>query len=298
VVHCHGEEGALIPALSGRSFRLIVTPRYPSYPAALAKGGLHSLAAHPKYHALGRLIRGADLCCPASRTSAALVARAYGIGEQTMLVVHNGVRRAFLDVERSADARRGPLVFFGRVERSKGVDTLIDALALMGRKAPSAVIVGRGSAEIEARAKVAALGLANRVSFLGWQGDAALAQLLAVARLAVLPSREESFGNTVVEAMAAGVPLVSTTAGSIPEIVEQNTTGLLVAAGDPQALAQAIAETLDDDEGAARRALTARRIVADRYSWDAAAARFEETYAEDLAAVQSVASPMHRGVAC
>jgi glycosyltransferase involved in cell wall biosynthesis len=94
------------------------------------------------------------------------------------------------------------------------------------------------------------------------------------------------------------VPLVSTTAGSIPEIVEQNTTGLLVAAGDPQALARAIAEILDDAEGAARRASTARRIVAGRYSWDAAAARFEEAYAGGPRVAQSVASPMYRGAAC
>jgi glycogen(starch) synthase len=291
VVHCHGEEGALIPGIPGRCFRVIVTPRYPSYPAGLTGGGLRRLAVHPKYHALGHLIRGADCCCPTSRASATLIAKAYGIGEQGMAVVPNGVRQAFLAVERRADERAGPLVFFGRLEPGKGIDTLVEALLLLGDRAPRTVIAGRGSAEPALRARVAAASLGERIAFLRWQSDKELADLLAGARLAVLPSREESFGNAVLEAMAAGVPLVSTTAGSIPEIVGKEASGMLVPAGHAPALAQAIGRTLEDSDGAEQRARRARRAVAERFTWEVTAARLEAVYGGAMPGASIMSAP-------
>src|SRR5262249_57921768 len=112
-------------------------------------------------------------------------------------------------------------VFLRRIERSKGVDTRIEALSRL-REANDLplLVIGRGSWERAARDSAARLGLTNRVEFRGWLDRDALASVLTTARLAVLPSREESFGNAMVEAMAAGDPVLSTSVGSILEVTD------------------------------------------------------------------------------
>jgi glycogen(starch) synthase len=127
--------------------------------------------------------------------------------------------------------------------------------------------------------------------FLRWQSDKELADLLAGARLAVLPSREESFGNAVLEAMAAGVPLVASMAGAIPEKVSHEISGLLVPPNDPPALAQAIGRTLEDSDGAEQRARRARRAVAECFTWEVTAARLEEVYAGAMAGRSIMGAP-------
>lgn len=282
VVHGQGEESALIPRLQFRSpFAFVITPRYPSYPEGLQTGRpFRRLFVLPKYKILGATIHKADGWCPTSRASADSVVKAFGQPAANCTVVPNGVAHAFFAVERRHDATSGPIVFHGRLARSKGADTLLDALAIAGILTP-VVFVGRGPAEKRLRRRARRLGL-NHVEFSGWQSQAWIAELLSRASLSVLPSREESFGNAMVEAMAAGVPLVSTRVGAVPEVAVADTSAL-VAPNDPGALAEAIVALRADHARAERLGQAGRLHARAHYSWDKSAEQFETVYRQVLA---------------
>lgn len=276
VVHSQGEEGALLPRLKRRSHgavRYVLTAHYPKYP------GAKLAIVHPKFHALRRAARGADLCCVPSEASRHAFSEAVGIDPARVRVVPNGLDPTFTQVQRTPAAVSGPLIFFGRIDRDKGVLVLIDALARLGAGAPPLLVVGRGPLEDAVRARAAAVGLSDRVHLLGWMAPAELAGLLADTRLAVLPSFDESFGLAMIEAMAAGVPLVTTRAGALPEVIGASDPprALLIPPGDAPALARAIADLLRDP-GAAERIGRAGRARAARYSWEATACAYENHY--------------------
>ncbi|HEY2734224.1 MAG TPA: glycosyltransferase family 4 protein, partial [Polyangiales bacterium] len=132
------------------------------------------------------------------------------------------------------------------------------------------------------QSRVRELGLGARVHFLTWLDAADLAQLVRRASFAVLPSFEESFGNTMAEAMALGVPVISTRAGSIPEIVEHDRTGLLVTPGNGAELGSAIGALAGDVALRQRLGAAGRAFVANELSWEATAHRFERIYEESL----------------
>jgi len=113
---------------------------------------------------------------------------------------------------------------------------------------------------------------------LPWMTHEALAEVLTSARMAVLPSRTESFGLAVVSSMAVGAPVISTRAGSIPEIIEDGATGLLVEPDAPEALAEAIGRLLRDRSLAGRLGRAGRLHVRRHFTWDIVAEAFEQIY--------------------
>lgn len=144
-----------------------------------------------------------------------------------------------------ADAR--VLLAVSRLERQKGLDVAIEALARIRPRHPRAVllVLGAGSLEQELLALAAERGVADAV-FLPWRvGD--VAAWLRRAELLVHPARWEGFGLALLEAMLAELPIVATRVSSIPEIVADGETGLLVAPDDPEGLAAALDRLLSDD---------------------------------------------------
>ena len=289
VVHSQGEEGALLPYLRRRHpFPFLLTPRFPSLPAALLRptcSVFQKLALallQPKYLLLGAAVRGADFCCPPSAFAADLVQRAYGLAPARLRVVPNGVSDAFLQVERVEEASKGPIVFFGRLARAKGVDLLLEALALLMKVPSPCLIIGRGEEAAALSQQVRRLGLESKVQLKGWRAPSEIASILARASMAVLPSREESFGNAIAEAMAAGTPVISTRVGSIPEVVVHEQSGLLVAPESPHALASSIQRLTQAPLLAEQLGRGGQRRVRSLFTWDVAAQRFESIYASAL----------------
>ncbi len=280
VVHANGEEAALLPRLRG----LVVTPRYPSFPAALRRrGGLArawAWARYPKYAALGLALRRADRWCPTSASAAASVERTYSLSRERCRVVPNGVAPEFAAIERRHDAGAGPIVFFGRMAAEKNPMLVLDAVAGQGDPRLRALFVGRGPEQARVRERARALGLADRVELIDWLEPAALAERLAGASVVALPSVEESFGNAMVEAMAAGAPLVTTRAGSIPELLDDGVHAELVPVDDVVATTAAIARLRREPARAEALGRAARAHVAARYGWDATARAFEAVYDE------------------
>jgi glycogen synthase len=189
-------------------------------------------------------------------------------------VVGAGVGPEFFEVRRR---ERGYLLFFGRLDVfQKGLDTLIEAFARVRRTHPSVVlrIAGRGKDGPEVARLARRAGVAEGVELLGPVGDVERLELLAGATVMLMPSRFEGFGLVAAEAMAAGVPLVASDAGSLPEVIMPPAGGILVPAGDAGALAAAAVGLLEAPDRRAALSATAR-AAAERWRWEAVAERHE-----------------------
>lgn len=183
-----------------------------------------------------------------------------------------GVAEEFFVVRRNeADY----VLFFGRLDTfQKGLDVLIEAFRLLHDTHPLVRlrIAGRGKDAASVARMVRESGLGPAVDLLGAVSDARRLELLAGATLMLMPSRFEGFGLVAAEAMAAGVPLVASDAGSLPEVISPPAGGVTVPAGDAQALAAAARTLLDDPGRRAELSRTARE-TARRFTWDAVADR-------------------------
>jgi glycosyltransferase involved in cell wall biosynthesis len=171
--------------------------------------------------------------------------------------------------------------FVGRLDSSvKGLDVLLRSFQLLETEkvSPSLLLVGEGPSERELRRRSRGLGLESRVSFMGLRRD--IPQVLATLDILVLPSFQEGSPNVVLEAMAAGVPVVATGVGGTREIIEHGKTGWLVPPGDPGALAEGIRQMLANPSLARDMARAAKNWVRANRSMDATARGFASIYAQ------------------
>ena len=274
LVHAHGSRGALYAGLAarGRGVPLV----------------WHVRIADPDPRLDPWLARLASAIVVNSAATAARLRRVPAAGGK-LTVVPNGVDLARF-APRAADPalRRAlgldpalPVVgYFGRLEHGKGVDVLLDAAARVHRKLPAAFLfVGDGPLGAPLAGRAAAAALPAR--FPGRRDD--VADLLALCAAVVLPSRQEAFGRVLIEAMAAGVPVIATAVGGIPEVCTDGVTALLVPPEDAEALAVAIALTLTDQAATAARVAAAAADVRARFDLAAHAARVHAVYARALA---------------
>lgn len=158
------------------------------------------------------------------------------------------------------------VLFLGRLREKKGVFDLVAAMPHVLEKVPDATFTLAGDGDLAGvAAKARDLGVDHALLLPGWVDGAKKDELLASAAVLVLPSYFEAFPVCILEAMAAGVPVVATTVGGIPEVLEGGTCGLLVPPGDVQALASALISTLGEPE--CRENLRKRAFVRARNSY-------------------------------
>jgi glycosyltransferase involved in cell wall biosynthesis len=181
--------------------------------------------------------------------------------------------------------RRTPLrrvVVVANLRREKGHDVLLDAAVDVLRHFPDAVFefVGGGPERDVLDARARELNIAHAVTFAGHQED--VASRLAAGDLFVLPSRSEAFPNAVLEAMAAGLPIVASAVGGILELIDDGRTGLLTPAGDARALADRVIRLMSDATLGDRLGAAARADAQAHYSFDRMVAAFEDLYFSEL----------------
>ena len=154
----------------------------------------------------------------------------------------------------------------GRLALQKGQRHLIAAMPLLLERVPRAhaVIAGRGDLEEYLRDLSLEVGVADRVHVLGPRRD--VPALMHAMDVFAMPSIWEGFGLVLLEAMAAGRPIVASRVATIPEVVAEGETGLLVPAGDPVALADALAELAHDPERARRLGEAGRQRLRQQFS--------------------------------
>jgi glycosyltransferase involved in cell wall biosynthesis len=169
----------------------------------------------------------------------------------------------------------------------KGLTYLIEALAKVRTEREDAhlVVIGRPRHKSAVPAQLARLGLTDAVEFVSGVTDERIVELYAEAEIAVVPSLYEGFSLPAIEAMACGVPLVTTTGGALPEVVgPSGDTAMTVPTGDAGALAHQIVETLNSPEQRARLGEGGRRRVLDRFTWRKTAEGSAEQYYLELEA--------------
>jgi glycosyltransferase involved in cell wall biosynthesis len=182
----------------------------------------------------------------------------------------------------------------GRLVAKKGFDVFVEACAVLAeRKVPfEALIVGQDDKHgEEVRRRIAARDLEGRVRLPGPMGQAELFREYRRASVFCLPCRvlpgdRDGLPNVLVEAMASGVPVVTTGVSGIPELVSHEANGLLVDPDDPEALAAALLRLHDDRELAGRLARAGRATVRERFDGDALAGRLADLFRDALEAPQ------------
>jgi glycosyltransferase involved in cell wall biosynthesis len=175
------------------------------------------------------------------------VLKSKGVMTEKLFVVPTAVDNRFLSVVRSPQAL--VIGYVGRLESVKGCDVLLVAFSRILRNYPSArlIMVGDGTLRNELTRLSKSLGLENSVEFTGFVPFPEIPSYLSRFSILVLPSRSEGMPNALLQAMAAGLPVVATRVGGIPEIVEDHVEGLLVEPNSPDDLAKAINELMSSE---------------------------------------------------
>ena len=219
--------------------------------------------------------RHADLVTAASRATGKDLENAFRIPKDRIRILPYGVDVPQDHPSEKRDERN--LLYVGIFERRKGIETLIRAVARLRPDYPDLrlTIAGDGPSRPHLERLAQKLDLRGRIAFPGHVSDAELERLYARSGIFVLPSLQEGFGLVLLEAMAHGLPVVTTTAGAIPEVVGD--CAICVRPGDTKALTAGLRRVLDD--AALRQDLSKRgreRVV--KFSWDAMAQKALEVY--------------------
>jgi len=227
--------------------------------------------------------RAAHAVVANSSAAAAQLAREH-VPASKVRTIPNGVDcAAFAPVPRDPSRPRRRFVSVANLRQEKGHDTLLAAAVVVLRAHPDAefLFVGNGALREPLRQQVRELGLENQIHFLGECAD--VAAVLSASDVFVLASRTEASPNSVLEAMAAGLPIVATRVGGIPELVESGATGLLVEPDRPEALASALLQLVDNPRMSDDFGRAARAAVTERFSFERMVAAFEHLYLTELA---------------
>lgn len=186
------------------------------------------------------------------------------------------------------------LLFLGRIERAKGIFDLLEAMSGLRPELPGLQLVCAGEGDTAAVLRHAErLGIADAVLFTGWIGPAEMRAWMNRSALFVLPSYTEAMPMSLLEAMAAGLPVVATAVGGIPDVVTDGHDGFLFTPGDVATLEKLLRVLLCDRALAARLGAAARGTIEQRFCADRVMARLNEVYAElGLAPASGASSPV------
>jgi glycosyltransferase involved in cell wall biosynthesis len=269
-----------------------------------------TLLTHPEWHerakvryfgwALRRAVAAATRVLCVSATTAADLADRLDVAADRVDVTPLGTDMRPADSEQVADLRQrlgldGPyLLGLGTVEPRKDLPALVRAFADLAGELPHRLVLaglsGWGAGELAAA--VAASGVADRILVPGYVAEDDKAALLTGADVFAYPSRYEGFGLPVLEAMACGTPVVTTTGGSLPEVAGDAAT--LIEPGDTGALAAAIAKLAADPAAREDAAARGRRRAA-AFTWDRCAELTAAAYARAAGPSSRSSSARPRG---
>lgn len=252
-------------------------------------GDTHTNLKQRAYNQLDRLtLRSADRVVTVCQAFVPkLVSR--GVHPDRIRVLHNSAvpARSTSDAERrklrdelGIGADEAVILTVGRLSREKGQEFLIRALARLPPMARAwrLIVLGSGPDLDRLEALAGALGVAQRILFLGFRAD--VAPFFGIANVFALPSLTEGSSNVLLEAMAASLPTVATRVGGNPEVALHDETALLVPAADPDALAGALARLLTDNALSLRLAEAAQARANSEFSEHCYRNRLSSIYAE------------------
>lgn len=236
-----------------------------------------------KNHLKNFIYRKAAVCIGAS-----LAIKGYfkDVGAKNIEVIPNGIdlaRFEGLDRQRSRQKLRlgdeFVVMTVARLESVKGIDLLIEAMGKGGLPEVNCrlVIIGDGSERKNLEDLAKRLNLKGRVRFLGQISNEEIPEYLVAADCFVLPSREEGFGIALLEARAAGLPVIATKVGGILDIIKDEKTGILIESRDSQAISEAIYKIYSQPEFAQNLVQNAK-VNLEKYDWQNISLRVYKIY--------------------
>jgi len=181
------------------------------------------------------------------------------------------------------------IITTSRLVPKNGIDILIEAISILKKEGLSGEIqcqiLGSGPEEEKLKELTRILGLSDDVVFLGHIDPEVVYAYLSNADIFVRPSRSEGLGSSFLEAMGAGLPIIGTAVGGIPdflkdptEVGEDKATGLFAKVNDPKDLADKIRMLINDDNLSQKIAWNGKKLATEEYSWDSAAIRMETIF--------------------
>jgi glycosyltransferase involved in cell wall biosynthesis len=274
-----GLAGGAMPAQveqEASRLRIVALVHHPlAHETGISKDAAAALEASEK-----RTLASARRVVVTSRTTAACVAAVFGVAADRIAVVEPGVDPAPLAAGSKSKAPE--LLCVATISPRKGYDTLARALTMISDREWHLTCVGSLSRHPQAvdrlRAGLRAGGIEHRVSLAGEADADTISTYYQRADLFVLPTEYEGYGMVVAEALAHGLPVVSTPAGAIPDLVGSD-AGVIVPAGDANALARALVKVLDDPALLGRLAHGAARVRERLPGWNVSSGRMAEVLA-------------------
>lgn len=218
----------------------------------------------------------ADAVILNSRAVSAFAVAAEGVHPDKLVYIPNGIDidaftnsidRTQLRAELGLLPEHLLIGSVGRMTRQKGFDILLEAITLCRRADFDLLLIGAGDEQVALQRQACVAGIAARIHFAGYRRD--VPSLLGALDLYVHPARFEGMPNALLEAMAAGCPIIATNVDGNSELITDGSYGWLVPPDDPSALATALAVALADRSEAARRGLRASARAAAHFSVEA-----------------------------
>ncbi len=231
----------------------------------------------------GRVARRLERIITVSNSSARSIEQAHGVSRNSMRIVHNGIDTDLFREVNGVPKHPSSLVLVNSGEQSlKGVPYLFQALRMLkGGADIKLTVVGSPVPDGQYLKLIRQYGIEDMVTFTGRVTADELVRHYSEAEICVVPSLYEGFGLPAAEAMACGLPVVSTTGGALPEVVGQDgDAGILIPPAQPEALAAAIRTLLADAPLRRRMGEAGRRRIESEFTWQRAAQKTVEVYRE------------------
>lgn len=273
VLFCHGYKASLLGRPAARRAGIPVV--------GVSRGWTYESLKVRIYELLDRInLRWMDRVVCVSEGQAAKVRR-LGVPARKVVIIPNAIDSTRFEVPDPTARMELERLFrrpirhvvgaAGRLSPEKGFSVLVEAAEQVARSAPDVgfVLFGEGVLRPALAEQIAVKGLSDRFILAGFRPD--LDRLLPRLDLLVQSSYTEGMPNVVLEACAAGVPVVATAVGGTPEIIDDGVNGHLIATGRPGLLAQVILKTLADEAGRNRMGRAGRQIAGDRFTFEAQA---------------------------
>jgi len=257
---------------------------------------LHTTFAGNSYENVVLLIQSfllnvcADLALPVAKIVARKLAK-FGLRKNKIQTVYNGIDLDLMDkIMHESDcvallpsdfksSSHIVIGYFARLVPLKGHKYLIEAISQLSKEfAIKLIIAGDGPLRDELKKQSRNLGIEESVLFLGWIDHTRIYQLLNIIKIYAFPSLAELFPFAILEAMAAGKPIIATDVGGVPEIVIDRVNGYFVPPKDPTSLAEAILKLIKNPYKATEMGAKGRRIVEQEFSIDIIARKLNDAY--------------------
>lgn len=232
-----------------------------------------------------RVITRADKIITVSNFVKRCIVNVYRVPESKVEVIYNGICQDYepiendiLQVKKKYGLQGSMILFVGRLEKRKGLPFLLKAFRTVSKSTKSTLVIA-GSGRVEPfRSFAVALGIGKRVVFTGFVDDGTLKKLYHACDVFVLPSLLEGFGLTILEAMAAGKPVVAFNVGGIPEVMRDDIHGKLVDLKKPNELANALLYFIENPQLSRKIGKRNRDYVVRKFSWKKTAKQTERLY--------------------